>query len=268
MKDKIKDLIININNHHVSEHTAQISYYIILSFVPFIILLMTLIKYIGIDESTLILILEEIIPSTMNKDVINIVQEIYSKSIGTISVSLIFTLWSAGRGFYSLCEGFDEIYENNDKKKSYIYNKIRSIIFTIIFLLIIVIILILLPFGNKIQNMINIKFNTISKITNIILKSRELILFICMFSIFLMVYQFSLRREIKIRYQLPGIIISTIGWTIISYIFSIYLTLFSGFSETYGSLTTIILLMMWVYLCIYIILVALEINKMLVRNKK
>ena len=78
---------------HISEYSAQCSYYTILSFIPFLILLITLIQYTNIEQQTLFDVISKIIPSSMNEFVIGIVREVYSKSIGTISLSIIFTLW-------------------------------------------------------------------------------------------------------------------------------------------------------------------------------
>ena len=83
-----------MSKDHVSEYAAQCSYYTILSFIPFIILLITLIQYINVNQQTLFDAISKIIPSSMNEFVLGIVREVYSKSIGTISVSLVFTLWA------------------------------------------------------------------------------------------------------------------------------------------------------------------------------
>ena len=106
MKEKIlektKIILKNMNDDHISESAAQCAYYVILSFIPFIILLLTLIQYTSIDSEELIEILSNIIPSNMNGFIIGIVREVYSKSLGTISISLVFTLISAGRGLFAL----------------------------------------------------------------------------------------------------------------------------------------------------------------------
>ena len=69
--------------------------------------------------------------------------------------------------------------------------------------------------------------------------------------------------------QIPGAIFSSIAWIITSYIFSIYVDIFKGFTNTYGSLTSIILVMMWVYVCMYIILLGAELNIFIKKyNKK
>ena len=88
----IEKLSTNMKKDHVSECSAECSYYTILSFIPFIILLITLIQYTSIAPQTLFDAISKLIPSSMNEMVLGIVQEVYSKSIGTISISIIFTI--------------------------------------------------------------------------------------------------------------------------------------------------------------------------------
>lgn len=99
---KMQEMSENMKRDHISESAAQCSYYTILSFIPFLILLITLIQYTGIAPQTLFDAISKIIPSSMSEMVLGIVQEVYSKSIGTISISIIFTIWTAGKGFYAL----------------------------------------------------------------------------------------------------------------------------------------------------------------------
>ena len=114
MKEKIlertKTLLKNMNEDHISESAAQCAYYVILSFIPFIILLLTLIQYTKIDSEELIEILSNLIPSNMNGFIIGIVREVYSKSLVTISISIVFTLISAGRGLFALTKELHTIY--------------------------------------------------------------------------------------------------------------------------------------------------------------
>ena len=63
-----------------------------------------------------------------------------------------------------------------------------------------------------------------------------------------------------IRLQLPGALISTVGWIGCSYGFSIYFNHFSNYSYMYGSLTAIVVVMLWLYICICILLIGAEIN--------
>ena len=84
IKEKINELSENLKKDHVSESSAQCAYYTILSFIPFIMLVITLIQYTGIEPQTLFDVISRIIPSSMSEMILGIVQEVYSKSIGTI----------------------------------------------------------------------------------------------------------------------------------------------------------------------------------------
>lgn len=259
MKEKINQILIKMGEDNVSEFSAQCSYYMILAFVPFVILLLTLIQYTGLKPETVYNIIADIIPGSMNEVVIGIIQEVYSKSYGTISISIIFTLWSAGKGLYALIKGLDSIYEIKEGK--YLYLKAKSILNTIIFLVLIVIGLTLSMFGNTILEIFKEKLQITSGVISNILTQMAIITFT--FFMFLGIYKFIPRHKVSFKSQIPGAIIGAIGLYIVSFIFSIYLDIFKGFSIMYGSLTTLMLIMMWTYTCIYTLFLGAEINKII-----
>ena len=65
------------------------------------------------------------------------------------------------------------------------------------------------------------------------------------------------------KQQLPGAVFTACGWLLMSFVFSVYLDIFTGFTDMYGSLTTIILIMLWLYFCMYVILLGGELNALL-----
>ena len=65
------------------------------------------------------------------------------------------------------------------------------------------------------------------------------------------------------KYQFPGAVFTAFGWTLASFVFSVYMDIFRGFSNMYGSLTTIVLIMLWLYFCMYILLLGGEVNVIL-----
>lgn len=260
--EKIQELSENMKRDHISESAAQCAYYTILSFIPFVILLITLIQYTGIAPQTLFDAISKIIPSSMSEMVLGIVQEVYSKSLGTISISVIFTLWSAGKGLYALTKGLQKIYGQKNKiQTNYFYLRIRAIVQTMLFILLIVIGLVVLVFGSSLLSIAKNHFGILKNfnVVNGILMNISLL--IISFIVFLLLYRFIARTNKKLKNQIIGAIFSSIALNIVSYVFSIYLDLFKGFSITYGSLTTLILIMMWIYTCFYIIFLGAEINK-------
>ena len=86
------------------------------------------------------------------------------------------------------------------------------------------------------------------------------------FLVFLLLYKFMPKHKVSIKSQMYGALFGAISLNVISFVFSRYLTIFKGFSITYGSLTTLMLVMMWTYSCFYTVFLGAELNKFM--NKK
>lgn len=258
----IEKICTNINEDNISAYSAQCSYYTILSFIPFLILLITLIQYTNIDQETLFNVISKVIPSSMNEFVLGVVREVYSKSVGTISISIIFTIWSAGRGLFALNKGLNSVYDIDDKKSSsLLYIKIKSIIQTIVFIALIIAGIVLLVFGSSLLSIIQDYFGGLKNFTYIYGILAQMGFIFATFIVFLFLYKFMPKHKVTFKSQIIGAVFGAISLNIISFIFSRYLDIFRGFSITYGSLTTLMLIMMWTYACFYIILLGAELNK-------
>lgn len=241
IREKISELSKNMKEDHISESSAQCAYYTILSFIPFIMLVITLIQYTGVEPQTLFDVISKIIPSSMSEMILGIVQEVYSKSIGTISISVIFTIWAAGKGLYALTKGLQIVYNTDDKEEaSYLYTRIKAVIETIVFIVLIVMGLTLLVFGNGIISIIKEKFGTLENYNLISSIATEIGLIFVTFIVFILLYKFMPKHKMALKTQVYGAIFGAIALNVISFVFSRYLTIFKGFSITYGSLTTVI----------------------------
>ena len=272
IKDKllpIKPMLDNMEKDHINELSAQCSYYVILSFIPFVILLLTLIQYTAIQPEQLFDIISKFIPSSMNEMVLGIVREVYSKSVGTISISLIFTLLSAYRGLFALIKGLHLIYNYSDhKRKSMLYLRIMSILKTVVFIVLVTIGAVILVFGSSIVSTIQEKFGLFENYTIVYRLLTQLAFVFIAFIVFLLLYKFMPGYKITFKSQVPGAIFSSVALIVISFVFSKYLDIFKGFSITYGSLTVLMLIMMWTYSCFYVIFLGAEINKFLSMKNK
>ena len=262
-------ILKNSGDDHISEYSAQCSYYTILSFIPFVILLITLIQYTNIQQQTLFDVISKIIPSSMNEFVIGIVREVYSKSIGTISISIIFTLWSAGKGLFALTKGLHSVYNTGeDSEKSVIYLRIMALIETVVFIVLIMLGMVLLVFGNSLKSLMQQHFGALEDFSALSQVVTELGFILATFVIFLFLYRFMPKHKVTFKSQIPGAIFGALALNIISFVFSKYLDIFKGFSITYGSLTTLMLIMMWTYSCFYSLFLGAELNKTLKNIRK
>ena len=223
-------------------------------------------QYTNIDQQTLFNAISRLIPSSMNEMVLGIVQEVYSKSIGTISISIIFTLWSAGKGLYALTKGLKDVYNTDETiKESYIILRLKAIIQTIIFIILVAVGLVLLVFGDSLISFVQSYFGGLKNFNIISSIFTELLFILITFIIFLFLYRFMPNHKAKFKDQIVGALFGAIALNVISFVFSKYLYIFRGFSITYGSLTTLMLIMMWTYACFYSVFIGAELNKIIRR---
>ena len=264
---KVEYFFNKLKEDHVGEYAAECAYFTILSFIPFIIFFLTLIQFTNVDKESIFYWIRQIVPTTMEDMILGIIDEVYAKSVGTISVAALVALWSSSKGFYYLSKGLRKIY-NTEKSKLTAIVRLEGLFYTLIFVIAIIIFLIIMVLGKRIHKLMVEKFTSISIITGGILKIRWFILIILMCFIFLMIYRFIPKHKMKLKTQIVGAFFSSLAWYINSWCFSLCIDVFQGLSNTYGSLTSIILIMMWVYVCMYIILLGGEINVLLHNKEK
>ena len=130
------------------------------------------------------------------------------------------------------------------------------------FLIVIIFLLLLSVFGNTINIFITNHVTIMKQIADWLIKTRTIITPITLMIFFLLIYKFLPNRRTKLKRQIPGAVFAAIGWMIISWVFSVYVDVFQGFSDMYGSLTTIVLIMLWMYFCMYTILLGGVVNVM------
>ena len=78
--------------------------------------------------------------------------------------------------------------------------------------------------------------------------------------LFLVLYKCIPNRKASFKSQCPGALISSLAWSIFSLAFSMYLDIALAASNMYGSLTMIVFIMIWMYFCMWILLIGAEIN--------
>lgn len=251
----------------ITVYAAQASFFIVIAFFPFIMLLLTLIQFIpAINKSDLLSIMVRIMPNMLDSLVVGIVDDLYVKSPGTIlSITALVALWSAARGMMGIERGLNRIY-GTIEKRNYVVRRLVCSFYTLIFMIVCIVSLVLLVFGTSIQNMFVRLFPLIGAITRHLISFRSLLAMLLFFTSFVGLYTIVPKKKQKPRNQIPGAAFSTVCWLLFSYAFSLYFTNFSNFSYMYGSLTAIVLLMLWLYFCICILFLGAEINCFLETN--
>ncbi len=259
---KIFDFIDRVGAHHVGAYAAQSAFFLVLSLIPIILLLLTLVQYTPLTKADILSAAYEIFPDTIRMTIVSIVNEVYNQSRAIIPVTAIMAIWSAGRGTMAISNGLNCIHGLRETR-NYVFVRIRAAFYTILLIVATVLCLLILGFGNSISLLVDKYIPVIQYATDFIIEIRTItaLLILALFSTG--VYRFLPNKKEKISRQIPGAVFTAFGWTLASYFISIYMDIFKGFSNMYGSLTTIVLILLWFYFCMYILLLGGEINVLL-----
>ena len=260
-----------VSSHHTGAYAAQAAYFFVLSMIPIILLLLTMVQFTSLTKDYIMNAVLQVFPTTVEGLIESIVDQVYSQSGTIIPITVLVALWSAGRGVLSITNGLNCVYESRETR-NYVYLRIRASLYTVIFLVAIILSLVLSVFGNRIAIMLNQHFPVLVRLIDTVIRSRTLIT-LCILTLFWdTVYKYLPNRKnigkTTMKKQLPGAIFTACEWQVISFVFSIYLDIFTGFTTMYGSLTMIILIMLWLYMCMYVILLGGEVNALLQRAIK
>lgn len=256
-----------IRDDYIEAFSAQAAFFIIISFFPFIMLFLSIIQFTSLGESNTLRILTQIFPSAINSMIVSVVTEIYdtTSSSTVISITAITALWSAGKGFLAITKGLNSVYEIKETRNG-IFLRAVSALYTLIFAIMLIATMVLFVFGNRLYLWIELRFPLFKEMALLIISLRTILGLVILLVFFLLIYVVIPNRKTRLMNELPGAMLCAAGWMGFSYAFSYYIDNFSNYTSTYGSLTAIVLFMLWMYFCMYILFIGAEFN-LLFENK-
>ena len=267
LKTQMKKLIEVSLDDLVVVYSAQACYFIIVSAIPFLCLMISIISFL-IPADIYVIFDSYDIP----QEIKGVIQEVIKQLLATqrvslLSISAVIALWTASRGSDALRAGLESVYEVPRSKKL-VKQQALSIVNTFILILVILVNVIVLLFGEAIASALHI-----AKLIAFITNFAPTILFLVMCLLFDVIYMSTARHSKNqhirsgVKSHMPGAIFATAGWMLFSYGYALYIRYFPSASAIYGSLTAVCLIMLWLYVCVIILLMGAEINKLFIMNK-
>ena len=260
---RIKQIYDKFAADEMTVYAAQASFFTIIAAFPFIMLLLTVVQIVpSVSQGELMDFILALVPVGYKSVAFRVISDLSLKSPATmISVTAVTALWSSSRGMMSIAKGLNRV-QGKVEKRWYIVKRLICAGYTIVFILVCVLSLGLLVFGTTIQNFVLRQFPLIARVTQHIISLRTLLALAFFMFVFAGIYTYVPDRKLSLKSQLPGAMFTTAGWILFSMAFSLYFKLFGGnnFSYMYGSLTAIVLLMLWLYGCICVLFFGAELN--------
>lgn len=245
----------------ISTFSAAGAYYLFMSLVPMVMLLCAVMQYTPLTQDIVMDILAEYVPDSMYRIVERIVTTIYSGGGAALTISVVLTIWSASKSMKAMMRGMDAAY-SVERKENYIVFSLRACLYMLVFAAVFILSLIVMVYGGKILNVIRYFLPgsaAVDYIFGLLKYLRFLVVMALLALVFMFLYHWMPALKLRYRYQWPGAAFTAVVWVIFSSIFSFYISMSNQFGA-YGLIGTIIVAMMWMYFCIYFLLIGGYIN--------
>lgn len=240
----LKGVIRRSKEDNVGELSAQITYYLLLALFPFMIFLINLLMFININQATLMNGIRKIIPAESADLVFSIVDKaVTSSGVTLLSIGMVMTFWSATKGSNAIIKGLNKAYGVKEDRPFFVVKGV-GIIATLGIPLMMIASFIFLVLGEQIVEFVADKFG-LQAYLGLWEFLRFLVPLLAMALFFTMLYKLTPNRYVKFKHAAVGGIISTIGWLGISMLFSFYVSHFGNYSNIYGGIGSIIILLLW-----------------------
>lgn len=262
--NKYDPILSKISHDNIFAIAGQSAFFILLSAVPFLMFIVSLLQNLHIPVEILEKGLVGIFTDNVVDDITSFLSDVYENSVGISFVTLVITLWSAAQGIHAIKNGLNRVY-NAYENRSWLFRRLQAMLYTVIFFVIILTFLILIVLGSKINDLLSIYLDYMPDMVAFIYHWRYVIIFFFLIILFAMVYRNfpnisrEQHKEYGIKYQLPGAFLCAASWYVLSFGISIYVGDFNGFS-IYGGLTRLAIIMVWLYFCMVCLMICAEIN--------
>ena len=244
-------------------HAAHACYFIVLSAFPALVLVLGMLRYTGLEPANLQELVEGVLPEAFHGFVWQLISGTFANtSRAVVSVSALTALWSASRGIFGLLRGLNAVY-GVQERRGWFQTRVMCAVYTFLFILVLLLTLVLHVFGSTIleflrhtEGLARLPWLDIVDLRFFLLLSVQALLFCAMF-------MYLPGHRNGFRESLPGALLGAVGWMTVSSLFSVYVRYFPRYANIYGSVYTIALAMLWLYVCICIIFYGAVLNRYL-----
>lgn len=255
----------------ITQRASSLSFNFFLALFPAIIFIFTLIPYLPIShfQSTLFEILQAFLPTNAFETVKSTISDIITnKRSGLLSIGFIMTLYFATNGINAIIEAFNHTYHTVETR-SWVKQRLISILLVLILSILLIISILLITIGSFLLNYL-VKHGILKgQLTFYLLfAGRWIILLAMLFFGVSFLYYYAPAKKKTFRFISAGSTLATFLTLIATLGFNYYVANFSKYNALYGSIGTLIIVLMWIYFNAIILLIGFELNASISYAKK
>lgn len=262
------DMIRRYYVHDVARDSAALTYYLLFAIFPLLIFVSTLLGVLELDIASITAVLAPILPS----DVVDIIRTYLeyvaaNQSRQLLWFSLIFSIWfpmrSTGCLMHSLRKAF-----GRSAPENILLGQLRTLLFTIWMIFVIGLTLTLVVVGRRALYFLSGFLPLSETFISVWGYLRFIILGLVMAISLGILYQLALGQRRPLREVLPGVGSSLAAWLLLSMAFSYYVENMARYAQLYGSIATIVVVLLWLYMSGQVLILGAELSASLIHRKK
>ncbi len=255
----LRDFSVQMKKQNISSFAASTAFFFFLSVVPMLIMICTIIPYTPLTEEDLVEAVTDLTPDQADPLVESLISDVYDDSAGILSVAIIATIWSAAKGVMALMRGLNAI-NGVEEERNYFLVRVIASFYTVVMLLVVILSLFVMVFGDQLVTLALHRLPQLQTLVSFAMNFRFLLVWAVLSVLFAAIYAYVPDKKRRFKEQVPGAVFSAVVWSVFSWGFSIYLNYNNSYG-IYGSLSIIIIVLLWMYFCMYIILVGAYLNR-------
>lgn len=260
----LKKMIAQIADNNTSERAASVSYSLILAVFPTVIFFFTLIPFITFIpdlEEQIMGFFQRLLPGDTFSTVDTTIRDIINRPrSGILSFGFLLALYSATSGLVALMQAFNSSYHSDERRGFF---KIRlvaiGLTFTLAFALILAVVVLII--GGIISDYL-LHFGLLNNVVfiNLLAIGRYLIVFAVFVGAVSVIYRYGPDVKMKWVFITPGSVTASLLIVLTTLGFSFYVSNFGSYNKVYGSIGTLIALMIWINLISLLLILGFEMN--------
>lgn len=261
-------LIRRYFNHDVGRDSAALTYYLLFAIFPLLIFVSTLLGILDLDIESTVAELARLVPPQMTDIIRNYLVYVSCYSSRQLFwFSLIFSVWFPMRATSSLMHSLRKAFGRR-QPENFWHGQIRTLIFTAMLIVAIPASLVLSVVGRRALEFISKLVTIPMQFIRVWGYMRFVLLGLIMFALLVPLYMLAQGQRRPLREVVPGVVASLIAWMILSLAFSYYVERFAHYTELYGSIATIVVTMLWLYMSGTVLIMGAEFSALIQERKR
>lgn len=256
----VKKMLRHYKEDDLAAMSAQISYYLILAFFPFLFFVINLISFTSLSNRLLIANFNAILPRDTALLVKTMLEEtVRAKSETLLVLGMLASLWAASRGMSAIIRGLNNSYGVKESR-GFIKLNLIALLSTIGLTLMIIFSFFMIVLGRIIGSTVFGYLGAKPLFYSIWSVWRYGITFALLFLTFYLIYHYLPNQKIKGSHILAGTVFATFGWVGASLLFSFYVNNFGSYTTIFGSMGGLFALIIWLYISTLVFLLGGALN--------